>query len=353
MNTLQTKFGVQKTNPAAITTTQPSPFIFDSGLPISDYIWAALKWRINQSITLTGSSGTVIDRGGLLHLRDIKFETDKHGIMCQGLDGLCLEHLLAVRNKVRPVHTDITSGENATYTTEYELEIPFYDFESARPEDTGLDVLNARPTLTIQQGIGADIASTATVSIGSGVTNVRAQIDPKAGKTPADMPLLMPYLFVHREVISAAATQYKISLPCGDRIYKRIFLMQRSTTAPYAPLANTVLGATGTYTQGGDVSLHVNGFPWIDRVPFLALQNEYLLRYAHAAPTGVAVLDFCPRFSRGYKYADALNVMTPNNVMLDLFLDAAAPGTCAVWVMGECLKAIPAGAVRALPNQGA
>lgn len=342
---------VNRTNIAAtaITTTQPSPTIVQVGFPVGDTLYKKLNLSYRGSLALTTSgAGTIITRGGLQFLRSIRFETDKHGLIVDGVDGIMLHQMQTVRNRVRPPNNDISSAGSGAPTYSYALEIPFFDPASARPEDLGLDLYGARPTLTTQVGVVTDFISGGTYSAES-VDNypqeIHAEVDP-GPVSPSDGPLLMPYWGVRKENISSTATQYQIILPYGDRVYKRIFITQRDSST-LGEIANTVLGVNAT----DRLSLKVNGYSWVDNLQWLALQDQNAQDYGLASmPTGVGVLDFIPRRARGHMLSDALSVV--NNVAgtIELDIDVTSVSNGQVWLGFEAAKPIPAAALRPRPS---
>lgn len=332
----------------AIGATQPSPTLVQIGFPVGNVLYKHLLLSYRGTLSLTASAaGTIVSRGGLQFLRSIMLETDKHGRIIDGLDGIMLHVMQMIRSGVRPPNTDITDAATGAPSFIYALDIPFFDEDAARQEDLGLDLYGARPTLTTQVGVVGDFISGGTYSVETVdlfPQEIHAEIDP--GPVAAgDSPLLMPYWGVRKEPISSTTTQYQIQLPYGDRVYKRIFLCQRDGVT-LAELSNTVCGANAT----DRLSLKINGYSWTDSIQWRALQDRNAQAYKLAAmPTGVAVLDFVPKRSRGALLSDALSVV--NNVAgtAELAIDVTTASGDQLWIGMECAKPIPPAALRPAP----
>lgn len=336
----------------AITTTQVSPTVIQTGFPVGDILYKRLLLRYSGNLNIVSSgAGTIVTRGGLQFLRSVSLETDKHGKLVDGVDGIMLHVMQTVKGHARPVNTDVTSAATGTPTFEYGLELPFIDVNAARPEDVALDLYGARPTLTTQTGIFTDFVSggsNSTAQVQVYRQEVHVDMDPGPVDIAADGPLLMPYLGVYKYPILATARATQIGIPYGDRVYKRIFITQRNGST-LAELNNTILGAN----DNDRVTLKVNGFPWIDNIEWLALQDMNAADYELAAmPTGVGVLDFCPRRARGYMHSDALNVINNAVGTAELLLDATTVSNGQIWLGWDAMKPILPGALRPRPANG-
>ncbi len=254
-----------------------------------------------------------------------------------------------IKGGARPVNTDISSAATGSPTFEYGLEIPFIDRKAARPEDVSLDLFGARPTLTTQVGIFTDFVSGGTNSVAQVASfkqEVHVDMDPGPVDIAADGPLLMPYLGVFKYPILSTARATQIGIPYGDRVYKRIFLCQRNGST-LAEINNTIIGAN----DNDRVTLKVNGFPWVDNVEWLALQDMNANDYGLSAmPNGVGVLDFCPQRARGYMHSDALNVINNAVGTAELLLDATAVSNGQFWLGWDAMKPILPGALRPRPS---
>lgn len=329
----------------AIGASQPSPSVVQVGFPVGNVLYKKLSLSFRGAMALTASgAGSITTRGGLQFLRSLSLETDKHGRIVDGLDGILLGDMQTIRKGTRPPNTDISNASSGTPTFAYALEIPFFDPASARPEDLGLDMYGARPTLTTQVGVAGDFISGGTYTV-QNVTSfpqeIHAEVDP-GPVDPADGPLLMPYWGVRKEPITSTATQYQIILPYGDRVYKRIYITQRDGVT-LESLSNTVVGANAS----DRLSLKVNGYSWVDSVQWLALQDQNSQDYGLTAmPTGVAVLDFVQARARGHMLSNALSVV--NNVAgtIELDIDVTTASGDQLWIGMECAKPIPPAALR-------
>lgn len=331
----------------AITTAAPSPTIVQVGFPVGNVLYKKLNLSYRGTLSLTASGGgTTVTRGGLQFLRSLKLETDKHGAIVDGLDGIALHVLETIRKGVRPPNTDISANTTGAPTYNYALEIPFFDPNAARPEDTGLDMYGARPTLTTQVGVVGDFISGGTYSVESVDSfpqEISCEVDP-GPVDPSDGPLLMPYWGVRKEPITSTTTQYQIILPYGDRVYKKIVITQRDGVTleelANAPIVNTAR-----------LSLKVNGYSWYDNKEWAALQDENAQDYGLTAmPTGVGVLDFIPARARGFMLSNALSVV--NNVAgtIELDIDVVTASGDQLWILMECCKPIPPAALRPAPS---
>lgn len=342
---------VNRTDIAAtdIGATQPSPTVIQIGFPVGNVLYKKLNLSLRGTLSITSSAaGTIVTRGGLTFLRSLRFETDKHGLIVDGIDGIMLHDMEFIRKGVRPPNTDIASAATGAPSYIYGLEIPFFDPDAARPEDLGLDMYGARPTLTSSYGLFEDFIDGGTNSVALVDTynqEVHVEVDP-GPVSPADGPLLMPYWGVKKEAISSTATAYQIILPYGDRVYKRLYITQRDGVT-LESLANTVVGVNAS----DRLSVKVNGYSWLDNVQWLALQDQGAQDYKIAAmPTGVAVVDFVPRRARGHMLSDALSVV--NNVAgtIELVIDVTTATGDQLWLGFEAAKPIPAAALRPAPQ---
>ncbi len=336
----------------AITTTQPSPTVVQTGFPVGDILYKRLLLRYSGSLSITSSApGTVVTRGGLQFIRAITLETDKHNRLVDGMDGIMIHVMQTVKSRARPVNTDISATTTGSPTFEYAIEIPFIDSDAARPEDVSLDLFGARPTLTTQVGVVADFVSGGTnsvLSVASYKQEIHVEMDPGPVDIAADGPLLQPYLGVYKYPVTSTARATQVGIPYGDRVYKRIFICQRNGST-LAELNNTILGAN----DNDRLSLKINGFPWIDNIEWLALQDQNASDYELAAmSTGVGVLDFCPRRARGYMHSDALNVINNAVGTAELLLDATTVTNGQLWLGWDAMKPILPGALRPRPANG-
>lgn len=332
-----------------------SPIVVTTGMPTGDLCVYEFFLRFYGTHVLTTSAaGTATAMGSTQFVRSVSLATDKHGNVCDGIDGLGLYRMNQLRYGTTATQV---LGATAQPTTagepiETNLIIPCAGAgnlpEYIRPYDSILDLARARPYFTIQTGVpSSDITTGGTNSVNTvGPYNVEIDarilngpivepFDP-ANRVP-ETPEWMPHWQMQRVVVSAAQNSVRIPLPYGDRIIRRIYLSQRLTTT-FAELNNTVIDPAGL------VGIEVNSFPWGDRVQNATLQSVNKLNFqCETMPTGWTVLDF----DDTGRYADFLSVLDKNNGTCNLIVDLLFPTTPSLYIYIESYKPIPDGALRA------
>lgn len=338
---------LQWTQVAANTRTEQGdgtigPDRIVSGWPVGDLLYHALALR--SRVAITTAAANWVTRGRLEFIRSLRFRTEKHGEIYDGIDGMMLQQMSWAWNPVGPGNISPVGADDADDQSHFLL--PLADRWAARPEDTALDMLNARPELIVEYGVGDDIepASTDTDNLD---LDVHALIDPGRIADPAkDGPIFVPHWGVHKEPISSTTGSYRISLPFGDRIYKRIYITQRNGST-LAELNNTVTGAA----EADQLSLKLNGYPIVDRMRYRTLQRINDTDYQGFDPArGVAILDFVRYKELGGKLSEALSTISRGQGRLDLEIDVTSVSNGQLWIGLESVKPIPEAAQRVAPE---
>jgi hypothetical protein len=337
MKLIQPQKFVDTISTTAFGATAPSQQVSDKAFPTGDLLLYELYLNINHVVTIGTGSGFVTD-GELKLIDAVYVETDKHGVIVDGVDGLGLHRIQQFSQGARP-QTTALADSSATYPTS--LRIPFADSRAFRQYDTALDMFRSRMTVRINYtdlGKGYGTVGTAT---DAPTCDIAAHVcygpNPKKySEDPAgELPEYVPYFGLKKEAISSTTTSYRIALPYGSLIYKRIYISQRNSST-YAELSTVV-----TATQ--NISLDVNGFPYVDRVNLRQLQGVNKSTYGlETMPTGWAVLDFSSKTGR---IANAIDTIGANGNLF-LVVDVTSVTNGALWIYTEGLKRIPSGAER-------
>lgn len=335
---------------ATINSSLLAPSVFAPTFPVGDMLMHSLDIRLYGNENNVGAGSATAEANGPYRLaRAITFETDKHGKIVDGVDGLSLELLATINNMgARGYQTLGSLAAAGTPAFEANIHIDLSTKFGFRPYDSALDLRFAKPALTVQAGVYTELndAGFATTNdIQNLAYNVMARIlngpivEPGGTAIP-ETPDWMRYYGVKKYVSTATTTGATIDLTWGDRIFKKIMLTQRGTAAGDVGqlLANTVLTSTAS------VSLLVNSFPWGDRIQHGQLQATNKADFGlETVPSGYAVLDFD---STG-RYADYLSVLSRDAGIVQLQLDVTGVASSELWIVQDCYKAIPDGALRA------
>ena len=343
---------------STITSTQPSPVNISDNWLVGNLTYESLCLNFYGALDLVATAaGAIVERGALRFLRELNFSTDKHGRIIDRLDGITLHNLQTVRGGRRPVAVDIDDSVTGTPSFEVALKFDFFDRRAARPEDTVLDMLISRPELSLQYGIPQSTANGdmivggtyTTVECDSLTQEVHVKANPGPVDGPKEGPVSVPYWGILKYPINSTVTQQQIGLSYGDRGIKRLYITQRNGTT-LAELANTVIGANRT----DRLSLNLNGFRFIDSIQWTALQNENAGDYnLDSMPPGMAVLDFAPDRTGGYRLSNILNALTNIQGTLELLADVTSVTNGQLWIIYEAVKPIPSGALRPAAAAGA
>lgn len=334
-------------NPIAATASVSTKLT--QGFPTGNILLHQLKLRWSGNLNLTTSgAGSIITDGGYLNIRSLWLSTPQHGVIINGLDGIALKNIEYYRNGVANRTVDISSAGNGTPTFEYSLSLNFRDRFAARPEDTSLDMfMITYMELIINNGGATDFISGGTYSVETlQVLNLEnhAVFDP--GPVGAgDVPILKPYLDILKIPISQTQSAFQILLPYGGRIIKGYYLQQRNGST-LVPLANTVIGAN----DQDRISMLVGGYAWVQRIEWLALQDENVaeLGLASGAATGMAALKWAPKDSGGYIASEMLGLNSPQGgaPLTEIDVDVTSVSNGQMWVYTEGMTPIPTDALR-------
>lgn len=335
---------------STINTSLPAPSVFAPTFPVGDMLVQSVHVRLYGNENNVGAgSGTAVSDGPMRLARSITFETDKHGKIIDGVDGLSLDLLQALNRGTRGYQTLGSLAAAGTPSFEGNVKLDFATAGAFRPYDSALDLRFARPTLTFQAGLYADLnnAGFATTNdIQNLAYNVSMRIlngpvkEPSSNVDLPETPDFMRYVGVKKYVSTATTTGATIDLTWGDRIFKKLIVTQRNTAAASLGvlLANTVVSGTAP------ISLLVNSFPWTDRVQNAQMQAENKTDFSlETVPSGWTTLDF----DSTSRYADYLSVLSRDAGIVQLQLDVTGVASSELWIIQDCYKAIPDAALRA------
>lgn len=322
-------------NVASFGATAPSGYQQSDKITTGDALLYELYLIINHVITI-GTGATAATDGELLLEDTIYFETDKHGTIIDGLDGLGAHRLQQFQQGTRP-QTTAFAAASATYSTA--IRLPFAMTNGYRPYDTAIDLFRARPVVKI----GLTALDKALGSVGTAtdapVIDVSGRIHyspiPKQFADGGDLPEFMPFFTMKKYPVTSSTNGDKIQLPYGDRDYLYIAVSQRNNST-YAELSTVV-------TASQRMTLDVNGVNWFEKMALREIQGINKSTYSlETMPTGWAVLDF---WSKSGRLAD---VVPTRGKQGNLFLtvDDTSVTNGALWIYSACVKEIPAGARR-------
>jgi len=330
-----------------------SPFTITQGMPTGDLM--VYEWYLRfygTHVLTTSAAGTVTANGSEIFIRQITLASDKHSTIVDQVDGLGLFRINQFRYGTAPYNvTAATASTSAGQNIETNLVLSMSIGSSLptyiRPYDSILDLSRSRPYVVVQTGSPAgDIITGGTNSVNT-VGPFSLEIDARVlngpiiepgdplGRTP-ETPEWMPHLQLIRYTITAAGNSIRIPLPYGDRIYRRVYISQRTSTT-FAEANNTMIAGTGL------VGIEVNSFPWADRMQNATLQAYNKLNFqTETLPAGWTTLDF----DETGRYADFLSVLDKNNGTCNLIVDVLAPANPSLYIYLESYKPIPDGALR-------
>lgn len=334
---------------ASIGLTQVSPLVISDGLPTGDEAIYALHCRVRGALDLTtASAGTAVTNGVQVFVRNVRVETDKHGILVDNLDGLSMYRFNQIDLGTLPDDLQVTTMTTGTPALDYTFRIPFADKNFLRSYDTLLDVMKSRMTVTVTLGIVTDMVSggtyTGTFVVTTPSIDVWAEVirnpNPVSGvvngvEFTSELPIMQRSIEVRKFDVTSTSTGYKFPLPYGDRIYRRIILQQRNSSS-LAELATVI-----TATQ--NIGIEINGFPWIQAIPWAAQNARNKQDFQmETLPTQIACFDF----SQEGRIGDMLNTLSADQGTMNLVADVTSVSNGQLWVIMDCLKPIPPAARR-------
>lgn len=336
-------------NPITTTTVNQT---FNQGFQTGNTLMHNLQLRYSGNLNLTGSvAGSISTRGGLGNIRGFWLQSNGHGVLVNGLDGLHLHHMAFYRNGVRPFSADVPAATTGTPDYDYFLPVDFRDRKGARPNDCSIDMarvqyMEARLNLA---GVQPDFIVGGTYStIQNQAANWEMEADIDPGPVAAnDVPLFKPYLDIAKELINQTATAYSIKLPYGGRLIRRYALEQRLATGANGALqANTIIGVN----DNDRVSLSVGTYAWRYRVQWATLQskNQHEMGLVSAMPVGCGVLNFALNDSRGYLGSEVLglNNAEGSTPQVELNVDVTSVTNGQLHIVTDAMVPIPLDAVR-------
>jgi len=334
-------------------TSQPMVQITDKNFPAGDELVAAINLRYKGEFDTTAAAGAPVADGALKILRALTVETNKHGKLIDGVDGLSLHRVNQFESDSKPASADCASNADAT-TFSAQHRITFYDENRlVRPLDLALDVMKAGITVKRQYGVVTDIQSAGTnpqiinmredihVEVQPGPIN--PGINPDTGARDDDysmLPALMPVKEVIPVPIVASQNAMRIQLPYGDRIYRRIYISQRTIN----PANGLVTEVSNIIAENAAVSLKHNYDARVDRVTWGSLsdRNKQDFHFYNAIPTGWA----CIQFDRSRRIPDMFPVLSKESQNLFLELDVTLQTNAFIVLVLDSLKPIPNAADR-------
>ena len=363
-STVQNKAVV--TSAAPVTVSPPSFTPITTGWQVGNLFMKTLILRISGTISVTLGGGTLsVNQNGILRfIKGLIFGTDLHQNLVDNVDGLTLYRMLAVSAKQNGYEVDIAASTTSSGNFEALIKIPMFNPNALRAEDTVLDLNRAQPYI---RGVWGDASDFGSISGGTSpvfavsalnmevsMSYIRGPfVTTKAGPNGsmqtvpninAVKPNFMPYWFNQQVVINSTAKQFQIpgGLPYGDRIYKKLFIMQRdaSTLAERSDIVGV--------NDQDRLTLSLNGINIVDNEEWLSIQHKNQNEYGNATiPAGMIVIDFDEPSNDGSGYgarlADALNLIEGGQLTFNLKIDVTNPGTGspALFIAGDCVKAIP------------
>lgn len=326
-----------------INTTQPPAVIHQEGFPQGDNGIAQLSLNYDGIITVTGGSGpSKVADGEKKFLRSLTIETDKHGKIVDGVDGLTLNRVLTYEWAKAPKSTGVSATPADADTFHHGLNIPLVLPHGYKPFDTMLDVIRARPKVTTQYGLRSDIfgytggsplVHTVTDSIECKYLPgpLKHELGPDGEPTlESETPRLVRNWEQLVYPISQTQNRFQIPLPYNDRIYRRIFITQRNGSDRSE--LSTVVTATG------EISLVYGGVEIFQRTRFRDIQTRNEAEYRVDSPTGVCVLDFDS--DQQERINDLLGGVTKDSGNAYLYIDVNSVSNGQLWIVIDSLKAI-------------
>lgn len=326
--------------------TAPATQVRDQNFPSGDQAVRSLVIRYDATMSGT-STPTLVTNGHIFYLNAITVETDKHGKLVDAVDGLLLHVVNKYDFGTAPQATALSATPADSDTPSASWIIPFSSFHGIRPYDTNIDMQKARMKVSTQYGAVTNLwtQSGGTPLVVTNTQSIETKIlpgpliekdNPATGQS-SELPTYIRTLEQMVVPITSTTNRFQIAIPFGDRIYKRLFITQRNLSTKIE-LA-TVVVATA------EVSLYLNNIPIVDRRRFCDIQADNKLEYGiETLSTGVAVLDFDMDFQE--RLFDMLWALTTDAGNMYLFIDVTSVSNGSLLLGLDCLKPIPAAALR-------
>lgn len=317
-----------------INTVQPGIQTNDKGYPAGEEFFQGLSLRIYGTLNIvTSSAGTATAYGAFRFLRNVYFESDKHGPVINNVDGLSLARLHRFLNGTDPSVTDIAVLTTGTPSFTGSLNIPFAIPDTIRPEDSHLYMKTARGKLTWQGGNFTDLITAGTYSTGDITTvNLQQVANVKAHENgsplmSADMPVYIPFVELKKVNITATESGKKIELPYGDRIYSLIAISQRNNST-LAEIDNAVI------LPGANIRLEKNNLPRINSIHWRDVQDETKRIFKlESIPAGWGVIHSCGDLNKPAQISEMLDTVDTSAGTLNLFADVVTGSNYDIWVL--------------------
>jgi len=334
-------------------TSQPVVQITDRNFPAGDELMFAVSLRYKGEFDTTAAAGAPVTDGALKILRGLTVESDKHGKLVDGLDGLTIHRVNQFESDAKPASADCASNADATTFSALHRVTLFDEDRLVRPLDLALDVMKSRITVKRQYGVVTDIQSAGTapqiinmredISVEVQPGPINPGVNPESGARDdaySELPALMPVKEVILVPITATQAAMRIQLPYGDRIYRRIYLSQRTI----APANGLVTEVSNIVSENAAISLKHNYEPRVDRLTWAELsdRNKQDFKFQNALPTGWA----CIQFDRTRRIPDMFPVLSKESQNLFLEVDVTTQTNAFLLLCLDSLKPIPTQADR-------
>lgn len=311
------------------------------GFPLGDNAITQLRVHYDGVIGVSGGSNPVkVTDGEKKFLRGLWLETDKHGYIINGLDGIMLNRILTYEWGKAPVAVGVSATPTDADVFSHGMNIPLILPNGFRAFDTILDLLKQKPKITTLYGIRSDIfgytGGSPVVKSLTEAINIKylpgplnrardSQGNRVEGNEEAEL-----FRSLERSIWPIAQTQneYQIPLPWNDRTWRRIFVTQRNGS-DLSELATVI-------TKTAKVSLVAGGVTIFDRVRFGDLQEANVAEYQVDSPTGVGIIDFDADMRE--KINDLLGGPSKDQGNLYLYVDATAVSNGQIWLGLDSLK---------------
>lgn len=319
---------------AVITTAQPNIQTNDKGYPAGEEFFQGLALRVYGTLGIVASgAGTAVADGPLRFLRNVYFETDKHGPIVNNVDGLSLARLHRFLNGTAAAITTPTPLTTGSPTFTGSINIPFAIPGCIRPEDSHLYMKTARGKLSWQGGVFTDLVSGGTMST-SEITTVNLQqvanVKAHENGSPllsADMPVYIPFVELKKVNITATESGKKIELPYGDRIYQMIAISQRNNST-LAEIDNAVI------LPEANIRLEKNNLPRVNSIQWKDVQDETKRIFSlETLPTGWGVIHSCGDLNKPAQISEMLDTVDTSAGTLNLFADVVTGSNYDIWVL--------------------
>lgn len=245
----------------AIGTAAPGDVTSGQGMPTGNMILKNLSLGINYNLTI-GTGTTPQTNGEILLAKSIYVNSDKHGTIVEGLDGMLLHRMLQHIWGERGQTTAYAAATGNYYTSWcIPMALP-ENVHAFRPLDSALDLLNTRidtrigfNTQSVALGTPGTASSIPTVNW-SGELGYSPKEPPSAAQLlEGELPIWAPVFKQRLVPITATAAQLQIPLDNSGLIYLGLGIHQRNSS--------TAAEVTDIVVPSAKIRMEVNG---VDRI---------------------------------------------------------------------------------------